>query len=258
MDLLSAGLGIASMAGSIMGSQSKAAQQAASLEYSNTLNRRKTDIINKYRQRAYERRVDRVRDQLQENFSAANASWQTEQARFIEQMLGFSFQQSDMTKQLLEAEGYSAATETYGKSAKRAAAIQTLGDYGRSNARFLESVASAARQSGRNMAQISGQMQQADMNAIGTVYEAPMMEMAVSKYQPASGGLNSALTIMNGVTAGLNTAFQADKMFDFSKPPSNNFKFGDNAFKSGTTGVTAFNPPTSAASYFSAPSFSSP
>ena len=89
-------------------------------------------------------------------------------------------------------------------------------------------------------------------------YEAPMMEMAVSKYQPASGGLNSALTIMNGITAGLNTAFQADKMFDFSKPPSNNFKFGDNAFKSGTTGVTAFNPPTSAASYFSAPSFSSP
>jgi len=244
MDFLSAGLGIASMAGSIMGSQSKAAQQAASLEYSNTLNRRKTDIINKYRQRAFERRVDRVRDQLQENFSAANASWQTEQARFIEQMLGFSFQQSDMTKQLLEAEGYAAATETYGKSAERAAAIQTLGDYGRSNARFLESVSSAARQSGRNMAQISGQMQQADMNAIGTVYEAPMMEMAVTKYQPASGGLNSALTIMNGITAGLNTAFQADKMFDFSKPPGQKstgtgkelFKMSGNVLSAGNIG----------------------
>ena len=244
MDFLSAGLGIASMAGSIMGSQSKAAQQAASLEYSNTLNRRKTDIINKYRQRAFERRVDRVRDQLQENFSAANASWQTEQARFIEQMLGFSFQQSDMTKQLLEAEGYAAATETYGKSAERAAAIQTLGDYGRSNARFLESVSSAARQSGRNMAQISGQMQQADLNAIGTVYEAPMMEMAVTKYQPASGGLNSALTIMNGITAGLNTAFQADKMFDFSKPPGQKstgtgkelFKMSGNVLSAGNIG----------------------
>ena len=105
MDFLSAGLGIMSMAGSIMGAQSKAAQQAASLEYSNTLNRHKTNLINKYRQQAYERRVDRVRDQLKENFSAANASWQTEQARFIEQMLGFSFQQADMTKQLLQAEG---------------------------------------------------------------------------------------------------------------------------------------------------------
>src|SRR5210317_2656060 len=115
MDFLSAGLGIMSMAGSIMGSNSKAAQQAASLEYSNTLNRHKTDLINKYRQRAHERRVDRVRDQLKENFSAANASWQTEQARFIEQMMGFSFQQADMTKQLLEAEGYAAATETYGR-----------------------------------------------------------------------------------------------------------------------------------------------
>ena len=220
MDFLSAGLGIMSMAGSIMGSQSKAAQQAASLEYSNTLNRRKTDIINKYRQRAYEKRVGRVKDQLKENFSAANASWQTEQARFIEQMMGFSFQQDDMAKQLLEAEGYAAATETYGKSADRAIALQTLGDFGRSNARFLESVASAERQSGRNMAAISAQAQQADMQAIGTVYEAPMMEMHVNKYQPKTGGLNSALTIMNGVSAGLNTAFQADKMFDFSKPPS--------------------------------------
>ena len=216
MDYLSAGLGIMSMAGSIMGANSKAAQQAASLEYSNTLNRRKTDIINKYRQRAYEKKVDRVRDQLQENFSAANASWQTEQARFIEQMLGFSFQQADMTKQLLQAEGYAAATETYGKSAQRAAALETLGDYGRSNARFLQTVASAARQSERNMAAISAQAQQADMQAIGTVYEAPMPEMHVAKYQPKSGGLNSALTIMNGLNAGINTAFQADKMFDFS------------------------------------------
>ena len=134
-----------------------------------------------------------------------------------------------------------------------------MGDYGRSNARFLETVASAHRQGERNMAQISAQLQQANTQAIGTVYEAPMMEMAVTKYQPQSGGLNSALTIMNGVTAGLNTAFQADKMFDFSKPPStNNFKFGDNAFKSGTTGVTAFKPPTSVAPYLSSPSFSSP
>ena len=220
MDLLSAGLGIMNMAGSIMGAQSQAAQQAAALEYSNTLNRHKTDIINRYRQRAYEKRVDRVRDQLQENFSAANASWQTEQARFMEQMLGFSFQRADMTKQLLQAEGYSAATETYGKSAERAAALETLGDYGRSNARFLQTVASAARQSERNMAQISGQAEQADLQAIGTVYEAPIPEMHVAKYQPKSGGLNTALTIMNGLSAGLNTAFTADKLFDFSKPPA--------------------------------------
>ncbi len=230
MDFLSAGLGIMSMAGSIMGAQSKAAQQAASLEYSNTLNRHKTNLINKYRQQAYERRVDRVRDQLKENFSAANASWQTEQARFIEQMLGFSFQQADMTKQLLQAEGYAAATETYGKSSDRAIALETLGDYGRNNARFLETVASAHRQSGRNMAQISGQFQQADTQAMGTIYEAPMPEMHVGKYQPKGGGLNSALTIMNGLSAGLNTAFQADKMFDFSKPPSNPFKGYANEF----------------------------
>jgi hypothetical protein len=103
------------------------------------------------------------------------------------------------------------------------------------------------------MAQISGQMQQADMNAIGTVYEAPMMEMAVTKHQPASGGLNSALTIMNGLSAGLNTAFQADKMFDFSKPPSS-----PGVFKPGTTGVTPFQAPSSVPSYLSSPVFSGP
>ena len=53
---------------------------------------------------------------------------------------------------------------------------------------------------------------------MGTIYEAPMPELHVGKYQPKSGGLNTALTIMNGLSAGLNTAFQADKMFDFSKP----------------------------------------
>ena len=107
----------------------------------------------------------------------------------------------DMTKQLLQAEGYAAATETYGKSSDRAIALETLGDYGRNNARFLETVASAHRQSGRNMAQISGQFQQADTQAMGTIYEAPMPEMHVGKYQYKNGGLNSALTIMNGLSA---------------------------------------------------------
>ena len=94
------------------------------------------------------------------------------------------------------------------------------------------------------MAQISGQFLQADTQAMGTIYEAPMPEMHVGKYQPKSGGLNTALTIMNGLSAGLNTAFQADKMFDFSKPPGPGstgtgkelFKMSGNVLSAGNIG----------------------
>ena len=66
----------------------------------------------------------------------------------------------------MQAEGIAAATETYGRSADRARAIQTLGEYGRNQARFVESVTSAQRQYGRNVGGIGGALRQANMNTI--------------------------------------------------------------------------------------------
>ena len=219
MDFLSAGLGVVSMASSFFGGRSRAAQQAAQTAYSNTMNREKTRIMNAARKRQYNRQVKRAREQIKENFAAANASFQVEQSKFHEQMMAFAFAKEGMLNQVMSAEGYGAASETYGKSADRARAIAILGEYGRNQARFDETVASSQRQYERNVGGISGALDAANVQATAFMQDGgPMPVMAQQKY--SSGGSNAFLQIGNALSAGLSTAFQADKMFDFSKPPS--------------------------------------
>lgn len=217
MDFLSAGLGVVSGASSIIGGFNAAADRAGQVAYSNAMNRYKTDTINKYRREARNRKFDRVKEQYVENFSAANTAWQQEQARFIEQMLGFSFRKDDMLKQLVQAEGYVNATEQQGVSAQRANALMTAGAFGRSNAKFVESLRSADRQHKRNMAKTSQDLKQADLNAYATVQEAPMLEIAARQQQPS---FNAALTIGQGLISGFQTAGQMDPLFDFSNTPT--------------------------------------
>ena len=85
--------------------------------------------MNAYRKRAYERTVKRVKEQFNENYAAANASFQTEQAKFAEQMMAFAYQKEGLMQQLQQAEGYAAATETWEK--RRKSQSINLGDYGR-------------------------------------------------------------------------------------------------------------------------------
>ena len=88
--LVFAGLsGLMGMGQSMAKSSQIAAQEAAGV-YKNQLSIARTRMMNQYRQRAHERQVARVREQMVENFKAANSSWQTEQARLQEQFLGFS------------------------------------------------------------------------------------------------------------------------------------------------------------------------
>lgn len=213
---ISAGLsGITGMLGGNAKANQMAAQQAAGA-YKNTLSIARTRIMNEYNQRAYRRQVDRVREQMIENFKAANSSWQTEQARLQEQFLGFSDQRQALIKQLMQAEGYAAATETYGRSADRAIALATAAQFGNSEARLALTEQSALKQSARNMNKIAGQAYSADMQAYGTVLEAPIPEMAETAYQ-GSGfnyGLNSALSIGQGLISGAQMGLQIDKAFD--------------------------------------------
>lgn len=232
---IGAGLGIVQGVASMFGTKptppiKDRSSEIGAAAYGNTLSRRKTEIMNAYRQRAYERKVQQVNKQFEENFAAANASYQTEQAKFGEQMMAFAFQKEGLMRQLLEAEGYAAATETYGKSADRAKAIKTLGDYGRNQTQFVQSIASAQRQYGRDLGGIGGALRQANMNTIAPIMDGgPLMEMAASGYTPAytrysggSGGggfFNTAMKIMGGVQSGLSmyksfdSAFNPDSVF---------------------------------------------
>ena len=210
-------LGVASGVASMFGGRPDNSAQIGAQAYQNTLSRRKTQIMNDYRARAYERTVQQVYKQFDENYAAANASFQTEQAKFAEQMMSFAFQKEGLLRQLDEAEGYAAATESYGKSADRARAIKTLGDYGRNNAKFVESIASAQRQYGRTLGGISGALEQANVSASQPIIGgAPMPVMAQTSYEGSSGGgfFNTAMKIMGGIQTGLNVYKQADMAFN--------------------------------------------
>jgi hypothetical protein len=220
---ISAGLGLAQFGLSLFGEkpvQDRSAQIGAAA-YNNTLGMYKTRMLNEYRQRAYERKVQQVTKQFDENFAAANASFQTEQAKFAEQMMSFAFQKEGLLNELMQAEGYAAATETYGKSADRARAIQTLGEYGRNQAQFVQSIASAQRQYGRNVGGIGGALRQANMRTIAPIMGGgPMMEMESRGYMPSytqstgGGFFNTAMKIMGGVKSGLGVYKQFDSAFN--------------------------------------------
>ncbi|AGG91309.1 hypothetical protein SWQG_00012 [Synechococcus phage S-RIP2] len=220
---ISAGLGIVQGVASIFGSkpvQDRSAQIGAAA-YNNLLSQRKTEIMNAYRQRAFDRKVEQVYKQFDENFAAANASFQTEQAKFGEQMMAFAFQKEGMMRQLMEAEGYAAATESYGRSADRAKAIKTLGDYGRNNAKFIESVVSAQRQYGRDVGGIGGSLAQANVSASAPIIDGgPISEMAPRGYIPpytqnqGGGFFNTAMKVMGGIQSGLSMYKQFDTAFN--------------------------------------------
>jgi hypothetical protein len=81
---------------------------------------------------------------------------------------------------------------------------------------------SAIKQSARNMGKIGGQAYSADMQAYGSVIEGPIPEMAETTYQ-GNGfnyGLNSALSIGQGLISGAQMGLQIDQSFAGVKAPS--------------------------------------
>ena len=212
---ISAGVGAITGALGASAESQQMIAKAASMQYSNTLSIAKTRIMNQMRQRAHQRKVDRVKEQMVENFKAANSSWQTEQARMQETFLGFSDQRQALIKQLMKAQGYAAATESYGRSADRAIALATAAEFGHSEARLALTEESVLKQGARNMSKIGAQAYAADVAAHGTILEGPIPEMAQTTYGGTgfNHGLNSALKIGQGVIQGAKFGYEVDKMF---------------------------------------------
>ena len=212
---ISAGVGAITGALGASAESQQMIAKAASMQYSNTLSIAKTRIMNQMRARAHQRKVDRVKEQMVENFKAANSSWQTEQARMQETFLGFSDQRQALIKQLMKAQGYAAATESYGRSADRAIALATEAQFGNSEARLALTEESVLKQGARNMSKIGGQAYAADVAAHGTILEGPIPEMAQTTYGGTgfNHGLNSALKIGQGLISGAKFGFEVDQMF---------------------------------------------
>jgi hypothetical protein len=97
------------------------------------------------------------------------------------------------------------ASERYGRSAGRMKSIEIMGNYGRNQRIFTDSVASAGRQYGRNQDAYARSRYEADRGAVAQLAaagESYLPEMAQTSYQGGGGGFNSALSILGGGLSG--------------------------------------------------------
>ena len=217
---ISAVLGVAQLGMGIaqaFGAQSQYTDQVYQSTYASALSRAKTEMMNRYRQQAFKRKVEYAKGQQEFNADAATRAYVSEQRRFNEQVAQFAFNQVNLQKELVKQQGTAAAGERYGKSAQRLAAVDILGQYGRNQAIIAKSLSSAAQQSQANLEQIGQDLYQADYQVYGSVLEGPLMEMPEPMYRPGAAP-NMALSIGGSLLGATGTFFTGAKgsMFGYN------------------------------------------
>jgi hypothetical protein len=146
---------------------------------------------------AFNAKLDFVKNQIENNFLGAQASWTAEQMRLNEIYDKAAYQSQSMQKMLVEAMGSSAASEVYGKSARRGALVSTLGAYGRTRAQQADQLMSENVATAMRMRRTQQQFQAANKQALAQVSVLP-----VGVFMPASPSFTG------GGASGLNTALQ--------------------------------------------------
>jgi hypothetical protein len=181
--------------------QNQAAKEAA---YNTAFQNAMTESANRQTERNFGRQLGMVQEQFGYNQDAANRAYAAEQIRLNELFSQAAFQQQGALQNLLEVQGANNASEQYGRSARRANLVNTLGQFGRNQAMQIEGLTSARSQSTRNLQQTSRDLFSANLNAWQQVAIAPSMQSQVPMPQ-ASSGLNTALMIGGSLMSGLNT-----------------------------------------------------
>jgi hypothetical protein len=211
MDPLVGGLIMGGISGitSIFGGNAQAKAQAGAQAYQNRLSQEQTRIQNSFKDRAFGRAVSTTKEQIGENLNAFSRATAQERARFNEQLYGFSTQRQSAIRDLIQTQGMANASERYGRSAGRMKSIEIMGNYGRNQRIFTDSVASAGRQYNRNQESFNQARYEADRQTVAGLANASdsfLPGMAQTSY--TGGGNNSFLTIasglMQGAQAGLN------------------------------------------------------
>jgi len=188
---------------SIFGGNAQAKAQAGAQAFQNKLSQEQTRIQNSYKDRAFGRAVSATKEQLGENSNAFSRATAQERARFNEQLYGFSMQRQSAIRDLIQTQGMSNASERYGRSAARMNAVEIMGNYGRNQQVFTDSVASAGRQYNRNQSNYAQSRYEADRQTVASLAgssESYLPGMAQTSYQGSSN--NSFLTIANGLLSG--------------------------------------------------------
>ena len=190
----------------------KAYNTAYSTTFNNIMGQARVDQQNKLIAQAFGAKVDYVKNQIQNNFTAAQASWVAEQMRVNEVYDRAAYQSQALRKMLVESMGTSAAREVYGKSARRGALVATLGAYGRSRAQQVDQIMSETTQAQMRMQRTQQQMQAANQMATAQLAVLPQAQFFSPQGLPGvggGGGLNTALQIGQAGMQAFQTGWDA-------------------------------------------------
>ena len=189
--------GIANMIQQDKVATQQAYNQAYSTTYNNIIGQWRADQANQQTVKAFGAKVDYVKNQIENNFLGAEASWVAEQMRLNEVYDRAAYQSQALQKMLTQAMGSAAAKEVYGKSAKRGALISTLGAYGRTKAQQVDQLMSETTQAQMRMKRTEQQMQSANKMALAQVSVLPQAQFFTPQGLPGvgGGGINTALQI---------------------------------------------------------------
>lgn len=168
---------------------------------------------NKYALQEYGMRKQIGQQQIAYNNQAATDAFVQEQVKLQEQLKQSAFMREGMRSRLMGAMGANVAADegNRGRSFRRAAAISTLGEYGRSREQLRQTDLSRTAQSRLNMQNVARQANQANLQAFSTFAMQPYLQrqlpMPTNYGGPQRSGFNTALQIGQGLMGAANTAF---------------------------------------------------
>ncbi len=149
--------------------------------YSSHFNKLRIDQKNQDTVAIFKKRVEQARDQKDFNASAAGGAYENEQRRLNEVFARAAFAREDLQNKLAKVQGAQRAT-TRGvgssRSADRAHLINSLGNFGREQAKITKQLESERMGSRIKMAGISGQHLTADYQNWQKVAIPPTLEWA--------------------------------------------------------------------------------
>ena len=193
--------------------------QVAAETYRHEFQTRMIEHRNEIIEQEYDVRLEEYKEQLQFNNAAAGKSYAAEQFKLNEVFAKAAFARQGMTQELYRIQGEQLAKGSgrRSRSRDRAARINSLGEFGRSNWMQTRSLMSAQYASKQKIAGIARQHYQSNLNAYSKIRIPPRLEMpglgagpvlqspVAALSVPGLGFGDIAATTFGAVGSGINT-----------------------------------------------------
>ena len=206
-----------------------AEQQAYNTEYNrvfnNAIGQYKAEKENEYKIKAYEAKMEFTKEQITNNFLESQAYYQSKQIQMQEMLGQAAFKSQSMRKALAQSFGASAAREVYGKTARRAALIENLGEYGRQRREYARQLTSSMGAAQRDIAGVERKRRAQDRLAISGAAATPIASTFIPTpaMQSAAPGLGQQLLGLAGdavsaAASGWGATEKGESFFGIKRP----------------------------------------